>query len=209
MLKIVMGNLLFAGCVAAWYYYVQGERVLVLSGTFMAFGCFLSGIFMGYLLRGPPKKARGVYSGSSRSFAASPGAVDDDAAEDAPVEDEPAEFPPGAEPDDAVDFEMPTEPVEPLAEPVEIQPIEQAPQPSPLFRSFADTPMPPTPVDIHELAAKVVVDSDGCYEMSVKERPAAFVIDQDDIIQTTKATAKANSISPSAEMTPDTSDFTL
>jgi hypothetical protein len=66
--KILVGNLLFAGCVVAWYFYSDGDHGLLLSGTILAFGCFLSGILMGYLLRAPAKKRRRVYRASAQAF---------------------------------------------------------------------------------------------------------------------------------------------
>ncbi len=60
MFKSLIGNALFAGCVVAWFIYADGDRSLMLSGTILAFGCFLSGIFMGYILHTPRGAGRGL-----------------------------------------------------------------------------------------------------------------------------------------------------
>jgi hypothetical protein len=56
MPKMLLGNILFIAILGGWYFYTDGDRSLMLAGTVMAFGCFVSGIFMGYVLHTPPKR---------------------------------------------------------------------------------------------------------------------------------------------------------
>ena len=55
-MKMVLGNVLFGIMMAGWYFYVEGKPDWMLSGAVLGFACFLTGIFMGYLLRGPGKR---------------------------------------------------------------------------------------------------------------------------------------------------------
>jgi hypothetical protein len=56
MPKMLLGNILFITILGGWYFYTDGDRSLMLGGTLMAFGCFVSGIFMGYVLHTPSKR---------------------------------------------------------------------------------------------------------------------------------------------------------
>lgn len=77
MHKSLIGNALFAGCVISWFIYADGDRSLMLAGTILAFGCFLSGIFMGYILRAPRATGRGTYRAPEPPpFVATPAVTD-------------------------------------------------------------------------------------------------------------------------------------
>jgi len=216
VLKILLGNLLFAGCIVAWYFYSDGDHGLLLSGTILAFGCFLSGIFMGYLLRAPAKKRRRVYRASAPAFDERPMFADemeeDEVEAEAEAEEQPIEPEITIEPELVEALERPIAIAAPVAEPVEAVIFEEVDEPlAEIAAPVVYIPEGPLPVKIHEPAAKVVVDSDGCYEMVVQSEPTRFIPDDDSIITETKEVAAPKEIaSPTlAQPIPDNSEFTL
>jgi hypothetical protein len=200
MIKMLLGNALFAGCVVAWFVYAEWERSLMLSGTILAFGCFLSGIFMGYLLRAPGKRRRVVYSASEQPDDAEDGEQGETESEqelpepqivsepEHREEPEPHVVPvavpvalvtPVAEPAAPVMLvASPLEPAAPAPERVEILFQNIVPAPARSAAAPINDPEAPLPVHIHEPATKVVVDSDGGYEMVVPSEPAPVIPDE-------------------------------
>ena len=59
MFKILIGNVLFIGVLAGWYFYADGDRNLLLPGVVLAFAAFICGIVMGYILHTPRKLPAG------------------------------------------------------------------------------------------------------------------------------------------------------
>jgi hypothetical protein len=54
--KLIIGNIIFAGLVAAYYQYVGRDVGVFVPGVVLALACFVAGTLMGYALRAPNKK---------------------------------------------------------------------------------------------------------------------------------------------------------
>jgi len=120
MPKMLLGNALFAACVVAWFIYAGWERELMLSGTILAFACFLSGIFMGYILRGP-RKVRRAAEGVTEQQVATPFSLTPDM-EKSKVEPEQTSKPEAVtEPDEHQEFDLHGAIEASAAEPAEIE----------------------------------------------------------------------------------------
>jgi hypothetical protein len=149
MFKMLIGNILFIGVLAGWYFYADGNRDLLLPGVILAFAAFICGIIMGYILHTPRKRRAVPSAGWTAPAYIAPSPSKSPAVAAHQDNDEPiaADVPP-------LTLDLPPEPVAAGLPPVhpEIAPAPSDPAVSGKLLAFieeaalAENPSSPTPV---------------------------------------------------------------